>query len=1043
MRSLMDAIVAGTSPRFYIGHPIVGLTIAQLLTEAGSASETRNIVDPTYPGANGTVTWVASDPLTGTDPGGNARYWARYPDGSGGFWQRDDWPTGALSTSARINLDACAFDAGDDATTVFDELATRYIDNGSLNALWMEGLEDVSDIYLSKWSVTGDGSASELRWFRPTTSACIVRSKPWASGTEDLMGKTWTDQGASRWTASVGETVTRLRLADPNIGKEGNANPVGPAGGIATWLKDAGDAQANATDVDAPGEWHFGSGTLSVYATSNPTSYYDGMDYFTSITDHDTLLHFTNIHKLYVEGLTNRLDGGNGLEFRGRTGDQPMTGWRFSPGQSPEAVYAFSIKIETTTGFTKAGSFCTWLAGTSEFYNFGLGWSASSSTLRYEKGTIGGVHLSPVHLGPTRAGFDWLHGNDGLDETEGHALESIAQWGYVGWSGQISESGATSHVGDTNAGRAWGGFWSTSHAAEVMNILFCDKVTGQFIGRGWLPFFGSTDPQYGNSASDRLTLKWRHGNYVVGFGNTSHLRNGRPIFYDDNSSIHPQYGKTDSLTHHQNSTAFFKFVLEGVVDRDGNRMTVDIRQDGANDVLNTPANPVTVDLGVRNPITVFEATNNFNTGCVGGDFEWVNGNNDAGQGAIICAELSADEPSRNYVGRATHRGNGTDDLCISFNEVTCRFNFIDLVFGTTISDLDRAIQIQSGNQDYLKCYDTTITDCTLKDSRYIAVGSSGTRAGAHNTVINGLTTEGSARDVISIDHYTAGEFNKGHPVTIDIDTDAGIATGHTIDVASGLTDDDVWLDIAGTFYELPWEKGGSNTTRSGSPNDLVSLNHTRRWISSATSNNVFMPSDTPDDVQVIVGMAWDGDPGTVSTVPTGFSEIGAAADNLSDNSLYVKFYQGVFATGEDVWNWDGQDITKLFEWTNSRDNMSWVCAWRGQAASNPVGNSNSTPNNTAGTTPSAPTISTTANDSLVVYVCFNSGAANNTSFTGGPGGDIMRICRKSGSNYGDTGAGIGVTAAQVYAGTSGSKTGIGFSLDSSQKSITTSIELKT
>ena len=1040
MRSILDAIVAGTSPRFYIGHPIVGLTVAQLLAEAGGTGQTRTIVDPNYPGANGGVTWVASDPLTGTDPGGKARYWARYPDGSGGFWRRDDWNalTVGVGRANAIDLDWVNIDDAEDISAVVQELSDQYVDGAEGDTLSIKGLERsaINEVVIGSWLISLTNVSGKVYWYAPLTNAVIVRAPAWPVGSTNLnLSGAWTNVATNAWEATTVGTATQIRVKDQNWIANSNAK-------AASWPWEAAlrAPEAVAADVTDEREWNATGTTVRIYSptATNPADYYDDIQYLDSLTV-DSIIDWHNLHTVYVEGGPDPRGGGltTGLEFRGNAGTHPFAGWE--PNAANESYdFTYGIDITVDNDLVEAGSDIQWYASCSEFFGRVRIGNRMSGSARYATGTLGGTMLSTFDPNTPGGGINQVHAYAG--GSLGPAFDCVALWAANGWGGSISTNSQTSP--DSNLASYRAGSRGSRNRTQV------ERMTGEWRGSGVFPFFSDADAQFGTSANDRMVWHHRGGNFTQ--GDRAFTPNGRDVYAGSTNSATPMQGKTDSVSHHQNSTAFFEHVMDGIVDHLGNTSNVDIRDDtgSSNDILNVSPDPETVNLGTRNPYMIFEATNGFNTGSTGGDHLWRNAGTGVrrGQGSILCAELSANEPSRNYVGRATHRGNGTDDLCISFSEVTCRFNFIDLVFGATVSELDRAIRIGSGDQDYLKSYDTTITDCTLKGARYIGVGRN-TRPGPHNTVINGLTTEGAARNVVEIDHYTAGDFSKGHPVTVTLDADTDIATGHKIDVASGLNDDDVWPRIGGTYYELPWEKGGSNTTKSGSPNDLVSLNHTRRWISGAGSNNVFMPSDCPDNVQIIVGMAWDGDPGTVTRPDQAgsdpFSEIVSAADNLSDNSLYVKFYQGVFATGEDVWNWDGQSITKLFEWTNSRDNMSWVCAWRGQAASTPIGNSNSTPNNTAGTTPSAPTISTTANDSLVVYTCFNSGAANNTSFTGGPGGDIMRICRKSGSNYGDTGAGIGVTAAQVYAGTSGSKTGIGFSLASSQKSITTAIEIKT
>ena len=1049
-----------------VGSPpaIDSVTIAELIVDAGGVGQTRTINDPTYPGANGAVTWVASDPITGVDPGGNARYWARYPDGSGGYWRRDDWDAlgEPLSDSQRVNFDWCTIDSGDNISTIFSELITWYVQAHG-NALFLEGLNGLAEVVIGNVSMTGDGTATQFDWKKPDSGSLVIKTPAYASGTEDLMGKVWTNEGGGRWSATVTELVAAWRGSDSTNKTTGNSNAMGGSLGLNDWLVDGGPAAALQGDVASPGDWHYDdpTDTLSVGAPSDPSTFFENQDYFTSITNHDVMFTITDVHKLRVGGGLSRF-GGQGMEFRGRLGVAPRTGY-IDGSASP--LYRAGILVTNTSSFSKSGSVFTWLAGTSEFYNMAISMAVGNNSSRqYERINLGGIHLSFIDLagqGETWCAGEWVHFCDGTgDFADGDPLETIRPYGNRFWDGTISPSGATNSTGTENSGKQWG---TGAEGGGIGGFNHWRKITGQLIctaGFG-MPFFGQifdAGVQLGNSALDPLKFIYRCGNFATGIGgDTGHLPNARPVFFDDNGSTQVPFGKCDSWNTKIGGTAFVEIDNRGIVDRDDNRFAgVDIRLDGANDILNVVPNPASVDTGFRHQVHIMESTETTITiGNVGATVTL------KGEGPNA---ISQNEDARSYTephnfnGQNTYKGNGATDVNarisgLVYGEIVEDITFLDTSGVSPIEpNWEKKVRVASegntGAHWTHKPHDQIIRNDTFKADQTIHIGrGDGDGLPPYNVKLTDLTITGDTGTRVEINPYEAGRFNQGHPVTVIANNVTNWDNNVVVDTGGTLVDDDVYFspDDGTTYYELPYTVGGSNTTKSAPP-DLVSLNRAVDTDGAGTSGLVNTPIFFKDGNLCIVVLHWDGDPGTV-TPATGFSLISGTAANTSAGDCYVKAYQGVFADATDIFDLSTGVSRKFgvtFSWTNSARMISHAIEYQGQNAS-PIGSVLASADDTADTTATCPTLTGVTAGSMVHYTVGTPSGALISNMSNGAANILNAgVLEFGASNYGvQRDSVLSAHAAELYVPSGGSITGMDFTLASSQTHVVTAIEIKT
>jgi len=141
-----------------------------LQSDAGSASETRIHDDEAYPDANGNLTWSATDPLGAGDLGGSARFWARVPDGSGGYWVRDDWNalSATLDDNNRINLGWAELDTDEDITNMLLQICTDYDD------VFLAFPEYVGSVVCDKLDATAQ--TVDTLDIKNTKRSCIIKS---------------------------------------------------------------------------------------------------------------------------------------------------------------------------------------------------------------------------------------------------------------------------------------------------------------------------------------------------------------------------------------------------------------------------------------------------------------------------------------------------------------------------------------------------------------------------------------------------------------------------------------------------------------------------------------------------------------------------------------------------------------------------------------------------------------------------------------------------------------------------------------------------
>ena len=1008
-----------------------GLTYAQLLTEAGGVGQERMINDPLFPSIDSEMLdFVGSDPLAGVDWTGLEGRFCAIPinDGAGGWWRWRKWPQNALDTNNRIDLNLVGAVDDDDISDVLTRLATRYV-NGTFNALWMEGLDDVSTVWANRWNITGDGTASELRWFGPLTSSCILKSAPWVFGSTDLMiSGNWSEVVTNKWEITVVGTVGRFFTKDPNYhaGNGGTLPPNHP------FWRDMGEPQVDVASISGEGnrQWHFATTTLTVGCTQNPAIYYDDMRYMAANEEVDALINWTAIHKIYCENGYDHQLGGTGLAFHGRAGEDPMAGYLPSDGD-PLGPRRPLVQINAGTGMTEAGSIFNWYISTghSSYIGFHLN-NVGASSRKYETCEIGGLHSASYHPGTSTSGLRDQNGYAG--GAKGPAFDVYQRNGSSSWGFQINSNTVTI---PNNAAAEYRGNRGIS-----FNSIGARKWTGRFAGSGVIPFFGSDVIQLGTSINDRVEFFLYGGGYAKWTGNDT--PNGRWVHAGSSNSITVKYGKMDSWQCNRNSIAFVKYTLNGVTDRAGNIQTVDIIDASS---LNVLADPAVRDVGHRNPITAMEATQpNSNYGSTHADCLWVNGPDSAEQGNIIVEETDF-RYVQNVIGNFTHRGDGVSDMYIAFTEACSFHTFRDLIFAElpTYPNSDRAVSIQSGNQPWMKPIDNKVIDCTIKGDRYFPVIRSGNKMPPVNTLFDGLTVEGPSRDIVEIDPGEASEYTLGHPVTVLFTNTSGIRSGDTVDIIAGRSGVPVYIspDNGVNWYEPPYNFSGvGNTLKPADPPGLYTLNGAFTDPGTADFLTAFMPAHLPNNSLVVLKIVWDGNPASL-TKPASWNHIAAMDANSADGSTYVKYYWKYFAVGTDGWDWDGFNISEGdWNWTGTLGVTAYAQAFRGAHATAPIGANSTSQANVSSATPSSPTITTTNANAMLFYGIGVGDVIGNTGFTGGPGGDIMHLGQVSSGVYGIEDAAT-LSCAGVYPGAIGSKAGIGYQLQAAAQSVGSTLEV--
>ncbi|MCG8545142.1 MAG: hypothetical protein MJE12_13155 [Alphaproteobacteria bacterium] len=1000
------------------------VTIAELMTDAGSRGETRTIADSKYPSANGSVTWVSSDPLSGSDPGGKARYWARYPDGSGGFWQRDDWTALAspLDADNRINLDWVGLDNGEDITAVIQELFNQYIDGDEGNALYMEGLESVSDVIIQRAAITGDGRASKLYWYSPKTNNCTIRSKPYPRGVTDLMKATWTEHRPNVWKARVKGPVARLRIRDGVDLVPRNRNPMGSDGPF--WIDKKGPKR-RISDVKRLPNWHFDGKEIFLFAKSNPSQRYAGIEYFTADDALDTFLKLTNIHDIYVEGGTDYHNRGNGLHFAGRHGRVPAGGRNLHrQGDNGAAIF-----IEYNRRFVTRRSKLEWRAGISGCYSRGLH-IKRTGTGKVETFKIAGFHFNQIETG-----------NGAIGHMIYNRVACIQEY-FRQWSRQVSASGVR-----------YGGATNQAHPLLTQPFGFApskniDKVTGEGEGAGLLPFVNAKNggTQLGNGPSDRLKITYRAEPYIKS-KNPAYTPNGRYVYYDDENSATPAAGKMDGLNTNRLSTAFLHLHFAGLVDENGVLQRVDIRDAAKGDILNVLADPETVDTGQRNAITFFEATSE--------SLGWVQGNDNIdtlmtgpGNGVFVCSVFDP-RTGADFCGIHKLRGDGTpfrmtlSNLC----DTTEVHDFVHARRETSHRDTDIAIRINS-NVNWIKPRDNLIVNNTLEVNRAIVVGNESS-PGPFNTVIKGLITTGKKRAVIRVNAGRADRHMEGSPIMITCDNVDGLHAGASVEMIDGTSNANVAFspDDGATIFRLPWRKDGVGNVQRGPVNSLVRLSNGHRPFKGKDGVNGPMPPRTKDGDLVIVMLVWDGDPGRVKPPSEGrgeaaWQEITGAAANTKNGDCYVKFFQKKYTKGLNCWDAVDFATKKGFRWSRRRTGHFTSFGFRGQHPTAPIGaDVQIAVNETAVENPTAPTVATSGGESLTLNFIAMPGKVKCRGF-GGSRSPWMTAARRHGKKFfGQTRGNISYAAADAYAGKAGPHAGCRFKVDGT-RSIVGQIEIR-
>ena len=985
-------------------------TIAELLTDAGGRGQTRTIADPKYPAANGGVTWVSSDPLSGADPGGKARYWARYPDGSGGYWRRDDWKALAspLNADSRINLDWVGMDDGEDITAAIQELFNQYIDGDKGNALFMEGLESVSEVIIQRASATGDGGASKLHWYRPKSNNCAIRSKPYPRGATDLMKAAWTEHKPNVWKARVNGPVARLRIRDGVDLVPGNRNPMGRDGPF--WI-DKKEPVRRVADVKRLPNWHFDGREIYLFAKSNPSQRYAGIEYFTADDALDTMLRLTNVHDIYVECGTDYHNRGNGLHFAGRHGRVPAGGRNLHRNGDNGAA----IVVQYSRRFRTRGSKLEWRAGISGCYSRGL-------QIRGLKG--GKVETFKI------AGFQFNQidtGNKAISHIIYDGVAAIQEY-FRQWSRQVSGSGVRYGGGPSNRARRL-----LTQPFGFRPIINVDKVSGEGEGGGLLPFVNAANggTQLGNGPSDRLKVTFRAEPYIKS-KNPAYTPHGRYVYYDDENSATPAAGKIDGLNTNRLSSAFVHMHFPGLVDEKGELQRVDIRESSKGEILNVLADPETVDTGHRNPMTIFEATSERYKGVQGED------NIDAlmtgpGNGVFVASVFDS-RFCGDFCGLHKFRGDGTPfrmtltQLCDT-NEV---HDFVHARRETSHRDTDIALRIMS-NTDWIKPRDNLIVNNTLEVNRAIVVGQDGS-PGPYNTMIKGLTTTGKKRAVIRVNAGRADRHMEGAPIMITCDSVDGLHATASVEMIDGTSNANVAFSPDGgkTLYRLPWRKDGVGNVKRGPVNSLVRLSHGHRPFKGKNDVNGPMPPRTKDGDLVVVMLVWDGDPGRVKPPSEKrgeppWQEIAGAAANTANGDCYVKFFQKRYTKGLNGWDAVEFATKKIFRWSNRRTGHITSFGFRGQHPTAPIGaDVRVAVNESAAANPTAPTITTTGNESLTLNFIAMPGSVKCRSF-GGSRSPWMTAARGRGKkSFGQTRGKISYAAADAYAGKAGPHAGCRF-----------------
>ena len=958
-----------------------------LQSDAGSASETRIHDDEEFPDANGGLTWSATDPLGAGDLGGKARFWARVPDGSGGFWVRDDWNalTATLDDDNRINLGWAELDPEEDITTIWQQIHTDYDD------IFIEPPLYVGSVVIDALDLTA--ITVDTLDIKDCKRSFQIRPAAWPWGTESLMTPgNWTEGATNIWTHSVVETVARLFIEDP-VDHHPSSNNNTASG---TWLCDCGPPESVSGNVDVKREWHYGSGTLTVFSESNPASRFNDIQYTTDTTiDLDHIWKYDNVTTVNIRG---RLGG---LEFVGRAGHRPLAR-AFQGGITEQSMLFFDTSGAAFN--TGAGSFY-WSAPIRNEYGYGLELSgtAGNRVQGYETFTLASRVDFSTKLSAGIKNFvldDW-----------GHPLgiREPGNWG--------STFGALASTRDRSAPNDSISAWYDDIAGNP--TLYVNSQTGAGVH---FPIFAVCS-RIGNGASVPYV---QHVWHPPGYTSAEHTPNSRPYLIADANSATVLVGKVDGTFNDENSAhvrVVFHVDLWPNVDRnDQDNPGLNLAWDGATNMIGNRAG------------WTLEATGSNNTGQ--GQMGWVV----TFVGDVfypLAATLIQSNRRQDFSGLhqfTQESGNTYKAVTINHGDTLIDFNFPEAPTSFVSLD-DIAVNVgASQSYNFFASRDCVIQDATLGQDRYIFATK-----GVKNLQINGMTCSGTAIDRVEVNPYEVGEFEDGIVSTIIADDVSGWVTSDAV-VMSGAqaTTNTYFSDDGGsTWWDLPYTVGGSNTVK-GFPPSLLRMGYHDETFAAGTSDQIVGPVGYQDGEHLLIALGWDGDPGTI-TPPSGATLV--SSNNTTANDLYAAVYTMPLTA---ALAWSGyNDTSKLFHafsWVNSVAGTYWVVHHRGQSG-DAIGASDNSVQDSASTTATCPTITHESSNSMNIAICMAIGSATASNFAGSLSPWDVLTDEPSAGNYGVSGSAVSIMAAEHRRVTNGSTAGCVMT-KTSTKHITFSIELK-
>lgn len=961
-----------------------GLTNAEIEATAGGAGQTIAHDSRRYPAANRQLTWQASLP---SHIGAVDRGRALTASG-GGFWVTTDI-VGGISASSRIDIGWYEFSHGADFKPVHDQIITDYTDvylkcpllGGELfidDADYTAGTVDRYDI----------ANAGDLSTF-------TLKPKRWIFS-ENLTGLTWTNTQASsqtnEWSASLAAEPTMVFV---KVSGNGNSNGNAPKD---NYLADTGAKLAVASwSGSTRYDWDYdtGSNLLRIYSPDgNPSTAFLEIRTLSEYPDRIMRLPTSGTEFFYLPSKM-RVEGGN------PTGFHPM-GRTNSSRTSHNGNNFYCVEVDAGEWTPPKG-------------DYGIRCSTQniigSPAIRINGATTAGRGIALV----TNNG---VHHNAGIS---GGDIITLYEEGYeqyesygdnAGWAGNLS------HLAVDQRNRNLSNFYYSRASSGDPGS---PTVRGVAVN-GALIFANSE--QHGNGPSDPYIVKVRNSMYSL----PDESPNNRPVKITLlNSSDNELGNKTDPIG---NKVGKFnvRFVFENILDENGNVPNVDISSlVGNNNVL---ADPTTVQLYAGAGYT-YETTGELidrayvsRTGQDATEFQgnvqapfrlWLTEERDYGAVGYECG-----------VKGVANQDNGVDLTGLPPYSNVKNMNQV-AVFGITpgISESDYHHIVAGGG---------TYSDGPNATGK-IRFGNN-----SRGATISSYEFTGTARKIIEADLHpvtvdTSPSQYRAGDITITTITSLTAPTNSTIDVADSVNQDrdDFWISVDGTWYNAPYIVGGSNTTRSGSPNLLKRTAYGHYPIgddASTNTNSVVMPPAFNVGDAAIVALFWQGDPGTVTQVgETGDLWTHVAGGDINNGTVYGKLYKKV--TTANTWGPDGGGKeNREFEVTWTTDRAGWAVPIVYENAHSDIVGQVATLSEASGATATGSQLTGVLSDSIVLQLTCIEGDRHVSGFdSSGSDGAWTRVCsRQSADTYGwslqassgqirnwDWTNGPSFAAAQIYA----------------------------